>query len=132
MRLRVVIARKKTNEESSLSAPATPSSSAETLSLVATGVLARLLGLAGIDTEVLEPVGDLVLGVVEMRGGVGDLAGDTADDRQGHPDADGDDHQQHHRRAGPRGTPCGCIQATSGEATAATIPAASTGSTITW
>ncbi len=31
----------------------------------------------------------------------------------------------------PRGIPCLRIQATSGEATAATIPAASTGSTIT-
>ena len=31
----------------------------------------------------------------------------------------------------PRGMPCLCIQATSGEATAATIPAVSTGSTIT-
>ena len=32
----------------------------------------------------------------------------------------------------PRGMPCLCIQATSGEATAATMPAASTGSTITY
>ena len=32
----------------------------------------------------------------------------------------------------PRGIPCLRIQATSGDATAATIPAASTGSTITW
>ena len=32
----------------------------------------------------------------------------------------------------PRGTRCSCSQATSGEATAATIPAVSSGSTITW
>ena len=91
-----------------------------------------LLGRSGIDPEVLEPAGDLVLGAGEV--GSADEASPMIPPTTARaiPTPTATIASIISAAPSARGTRWPCIQPTTGEATAATIPAASTGSTITW
>ena len=131
-RLSAVSERKKTSDVSPSMPFATPSSSAWKELLVAE--LASCFAFsacARIDTEVLQPAGELVLGVRQLIADVAALACDARHDHDEDPHAERDDRRaaaaRRPGRAGPGGAPA---RRPAGEATAAITPAAITGRTI--